>query len=205
MNFIDFHKQWAPYGCFNIHQIYAWRPDFNRLNLRNWIKKGYLIKLRKEFYAFTENLSVPGFNLYLSNRLYRPSYISLYSALSFYGMIPEAVPQVMNVTPLKTISFQNDFGNFTYRSVNPKLMFGFKGLQQSDGKNVLIATPEKALIDLLYLYPFYKSPQDMLDLRLDEDFMVEEFDRDLFQNYCHQTDSKALCQRVNTLLNTYSL
>lgn len=52
MNYIEFHKQWQRLGCFNIHQIYAWKADFNRHNLRAWEEKGLILKLRNGFYAF---------------------------------------------------------------------------------------------------------------------------------------------------------
>ena len=60
------------------------------------------------------------------------------------------------------------------------------------GRGLLFATPEKALLDLLYLNPFYKTEQDMEELRLDEDFMQSEFNRERFANYLTQIGSKAL-------------
>ncbi len=114
MTYLEFHKQWHQLGVFNVQQIYAWQPRFNRLNLREWEKKGYIVKLRKEYYAFSDCRSIPGFTRYVANRIYRPSYISLHTALSYYGMIPEAVLQITSVTTLKTKSFNNDFGEYSY-------------------------------------------------------------------------------------------
>lgn len=205
MTYLEFHQQWAPYGCFNINQVFAWCPHFNRLNFRYWEKKGYIIRLRKEYYAFSEFLSAPDFNRYVAGKIYRPSYISLFTALSFYGMIPEYVNSIMNVTSLKTMKFENAFGSFEYRSVKDRLMFGFKVMSLADGKTYYMATPEKALLDTLYLYPFYKTEKDMLNLRLDEDFMEDEFNKDLFIEYNTSVGSKALGQRVRTLLKSYDL
>ncbi len=105
MTYLEFHNQWHVFGCFNIHQIYAWRPDFNRHNLHNWMKKGYIVRLRKEWYAFSDCRKIPDFSRYVANRIYRPSYISLHTALSYYGIIPESVVQITSVTALKTMSF----------------------------------------------------------------------------------------------------
>ena len=89
---------------------------------------------------------------YFANRMYRPSYVSLHTALAFYEMIPEAVVQTTNVTTLKTADFQNDLGEFSYKSVREDLMFGYDIKPIADGRTVQLATPEKALLDLLYLY-----------------------------------------------------
>ena len=71
-------------GCFGIYQVLAWQPDFDRNNLTRWVKKNYLVKLRQGYYAFSEHKSKPDFAMY----------ISLHTASSFYGMIPEAVVQI---------------------------------------------------------------------------------------------------------------
>lgn len=205
MNYIEFHRQWYPLGCFNIQQVYSSCPDFNRHNLRSWEKKGYITKLRKEYYAFVECKSIPDFNRYIANRIYRPSYISLYTALSYYGMIPEAVVSITSVTSLKTAEFKNEFGEYTYNSVKPEIMFGYEPKIMADGRAILFAKPEKALLDLLYLNSFYKAENDMAELRLDEDFMNEDFNIELFKNYAAQINSEALNNRVKTLLTAYGL
>lgn len=205
MNYLEFHKQWRPLGCFNVQQIYSWCPHFNRHNLRMWEQKGYISKLRKEYYAFSECMMIPDFNRYIANRIYRPSYISLHTALSYYGMIPEAVVHITSVTSLKTDQFKNDFGEYSYKSVKPQLMFGYEPKSMTDGRVILFATPEKALLDLLYLNPFYKTENDMIDLRLDEDFMSEDFKTEVFKEYAERVGSKALSNRVRTLLTAYGL
>lgn len=205
MNFVEFHKQWHKFGCFNINQVFSWNPHFNRMNLYNWEKKKYLIKLRKEFYAFPDYQNVPDFGYYIANRIYRPSYISLYSALSFYGMIPESVIQFTSVTSLKTSKFINQFGEFFFQSIKPELMFGYTPRNMSDGRTIFFATPEKALLDLLYLNPYYKTEEDMIELRLDESFMEDEFNKERFLEYAGKTSNKALIARVNILLNSYGL
>lgn len=205
MTYLDFHKQWHELGCFSVRQIYTWNPKFNRTNLRSWLQKGYIIKLRKEYYAFSECKNIPDFAGYIANRMYRPSYISLHTALAYYGMIPEAVVQVTSVTSLKTTQFKNDFGEYFYKTVKPELMFGYEPKPMTDGRTILFATPEKALLDLLYLYPFYKTEDDMLDLRLDEDYMLDEFDVEKFLKYAEIVDIQALTSRVKTLITAYEL
>lgn len=205
MTYQEFYRQWQSYGCFNIRQVYAWCPGFNRLNLRYWERKGYIVRLRKEHYAFAEYKSTPDFARYIANRIYAPSYISLHSALAYYGMIPEAVVQITSVTSLKTADFRNGFGEYSYHSVKSELMFGYEPKPMADGRSVLFATPEKALLDLLYLYPFYSTVDDMLELRLDEDFMHEDFMPDRFLEYARRAGSPTLSDRVKTLITAYEL
>lgn len=192
-------------GCFNTHQVYAWKPDFDRNNFVRWTKKGLLIRLRQGYYTFPEYKSKPDFALFFANRIYRPSYISLHTALAFHGMIPEAIVQITSVTSLKTASFQNEFAEYDYKSVRKELMFGYDIKSIADGKSLQLARPEKALLDLLYLYPFYNTEQEMEDLRLDEDFLLDELDLRQLEDYVLKFKSKALQNRVKLLKNTYGL
>lgn len=205
MNYLEFKNRMFDLACFNTHQVYAWEPGFDRNNFFRWAKKGLLIRLRQGFYTFPEYKSKPDFALYFANRIYRPSYVSLHTALSFYGIIPEAVVQITSVTSLKTESFSNDFGEYSYKSVREDLMFGYNLKPIADGRTLQLARPEKALLDLLYLYPFYNTRKDLEDLRLDEDFLKDDLDRKLLEEYTLKFKNKAIENRVQLLINTYGL
>jgi len=205
VNFLEFKNQLFDLACFNIHQVYAWQPDFDRNNFTRWVKKGYLIRLRQGYFAFPEYKSRSDYSLYFANRIYRPSYISLHTALSFYGMIPEAVVQITSVTTLKTASFSNGFAEYSYKNIKESLMFGYELRAMADSRTLQFATPEKALLDLLYLYPFYDNEQELEELRLDEDFLHDDFSKDLLMEYCAKFQSKALDHRVRLLFKTYDL
>lgn len=68
-----------------------------------------------------------------------------------------------------------------------------------------MAAPEKCLIDLLYLYPFYNSTQELQELRLDEVILDETISTERFLSYVDQTKSKALEKRAKLLLQVYAL
>ncbi len=142
--------------------------------------------------------------MYVSNRIYKPSYISLHTALAFYGMIPEAVVQITAVSSLKTEEFMNDFGTYTYKKMRENLIFGYELMKFGD-RTIQFATPEKALLDLLYLYPFYNTPAEMKELRLDEDYMQDELNRERLAQSAARFDSKALDRRVKLMIETYGL
>lgn len=205
MNFIEFRRKMFDLACFNVNQVYAWDPGFNRNNLVRWTATGLIIRLRQGYYTFPEYIGRPDYPLWFANRIYRPSYISLHSALAFYGMIPEAVMQVTSVTSLKTALFPNAFGEYSYKSVKAELMFGFDLKSMADGRTLSFATPEKALLDLLYLNPFYDTEQDMEDLRLDEGFISENLNRDLLKAFSYRFENKALEQRITRLMKIYGI
>ena len=205
MSFLEFKDKMFDLACFNIYQIYAWQPGFDRNNLTRWTKKGYLIRLRQGYFAFSEYKHKPDYALYFANRIYRPSYISLHTALAFYGMIPEAVVQITSITSLKTASFTNDFGEYSYNNIKENLMFGYELKPIADNRTIQFAAPEKALLDLLYLYPFYDSQQELEELRLDEDYLQEDLNKELLMDSCDKFQSKALDNRVKLLFKTYNI
>jgi predicted transcriptional regulator of viral defense system len=205
MNFLEFRNKMFELGCFNIHQVYSWAPGFDRNNFVRWANKGLLIRLRQGYYTFPEYKSEPDFWLYFANRIYRPSYVSLHTALAFYGIIPEAVVQITSVTTLKTISFKNVIGEYSYKSVKENLMFGYDLKPISDGRTIQLARPKKALLDLLYLYPFYNTVNELEELRLDEDFLHNDLNLNLLMEYSLQFENKALESRIQILINIYGL
>ena len=205
MDFLTFRERMYPMGCFNINQVRLWEKNFDRNNLTRWCQRGLLVKLRNQYYAFPEYRQIPDFSRYVANRIYTPSYISLHSALSFYGMIPEEVVQQTSVTTLKTAKFENAFGTFLYQNVKTELYFGYEIKTMQNGRGLLFATPEKALLDLLYLNPYYKTEQDMEELRLDEDYLQNELNKERLDNFLKRMGSKALDQRIRCLLKVYDL
>lgn len=205
MNWIEFKEKMFELGCFSIHQVYSWRPGFDRNNLVRWTRKGYLAHLRRGWYAFPEFKERPDFADYIAGRIYRPSYISLHSALAHYGLIPETVVQITSATSLKTASFSNEFGDYSYKSVKEELMFGYFQHELADGRTTPYATCEKALLDLLYLYPFYNTESEMLELRLDRDMLYENWDKAIWRAFGERFRSAALEQRMRLLEKVYEL
>lgn len=205
MNWNVLRTRMLEQGCFSIHEVYAWHPGFDRNNFVRWCKKGYLIRLRRGLYAFAELQSVPEMATYFAARIYRPSYISLHSALSHYGLIPESVSRITSVSSLKTAAFRNDFGEYAYKSVSEDLMFGYELRTLANGRVAPYATREKALLDLLYLYPFYKTEQELSDLRLDRSILHDDLDRVRWEDMLGRFHSRALEKRARLLAKVYEL
>ena len=203
MNYLQFREQWLGLGCFSIYQLRAWKSTLDSSSISRWVKKGYLSKIRQDWYAFCELQNEPDMARFIAGKIYSPSYISLHTALSIYGIIPEAVTQITCVTTNRTASYNNPFGQFHYQTIKPELFFGYKQEPFRRGGSYLIAEPEKAIVDLLYLYPQYNTADAMLDLRFDTWWMQEELDKEKIMAYAKQTAKKALINRIELLLNTY--
>ncbi|GHT17890.1 hypothetical protein FACS189429_3020 [Bacteroidia bacterium] len=199
MNFIEFRNRFFELGCFTSNQVYAWRETFDKNNLTRWTQQGHILRLRQSFYCFPEYLRQPNFAFFVSNYIYKPSYVSLHTALAFYGIIPEAITQITAVSSLKTADFQNTFGSFSYQQMKPELIFGYEQKPLGE-RSLLIATPEKAILDLLYLYPFYNTEQEIENLRFDEDFMQNELNVERLMEFAERFGNKELEKRVNSLL-----
>ena len=126
-------------------------PQILRNQLSRWQKKGLIVALRKGLYVLNKNdRKVDVDQNYMANVLYEPSYVSLESALNFYGFIPEKVADITSVTTRKTAHFNNEFGNFTYQHIKPQAFRGFQ--RRGEGRHLFfMAEPEKAVVDFLYL------------------------------------------------------
>ena len=148
---------------------------------------------------------MPNIQYFVSNKIYSPSYVSLHSALAFYGIIPEAIVQTTAVSSLKKANFENSFGSFSYQQILPELMFGNEQKTFLNKHSLLFATPEKAILDLLYLYPQYNSEQEIIELRFDEEFMQEDLNVERLNELTEKFQSKVLRSRVNLLLKIHDL
>jgi predicted transcriptional regulator of viral defense system len=122
-----------------------------RTSLYRFRKNGRLVELRRGLYAFAELYrKVPLTGPAVAEALYRPSYLSERWALSFHGVIPEKTVVYTSVSPRTTKRFDNAWGRFVYRSLRQDLFSGYAS-ESIMGSPVHIASPEKALMDLMYL------------------------------------------------------
>ncbi len=123
-------------------------PASAKFLVLRYLKKGYLVPLKKRrgLYSFRRHLPPP---FLAANKLYRPSYVSLESALAFHGLIPESVHSVTSVTPKITRTFESMGLQFIFRKIKAHAFTGY-GPVEHQGHTVLVAEPEKALADTLY-------------------------------------------------------
>jgi predicted transcriptional regulator of viral defense system len=204
LNFLTFKSAFGAWPVTSVLEIEKAFPGFDRNALTRWQGAGYIEKIRNGYYRFTDHtISGDSELFFLANRLYPPSYVSLQSALSWYGFIPEGVFTVTSISTLKTQTINAKAGHFTYRNVKPDLFFGYR-LENFGAYRFKIATPEKAILDLLYLQPELGTEDHFYELRLNFWEMEEQFRRNDFESYLAVFSSKALEKRAATFLKFLS-
>ena len=166
-----------------------------RGKIARMIRSGDLFQLRRGLYATRRDLNP----LCLAAGTYGPSYISYETALSYYGLIPEAVYEITSATLKRSAEFQNIFGRFHYRRV-PESVYpaGIERVTES-GLPFLIASPTKAVCDRIALEPRIRSMLDVKRwaelMRLDEAIELDLFVLDACaENY--QRPAVRLLQRT---------
>lgn len=109
-------------------------------------KQGYIVGLKRGLYQLSDE-QVP--DLYLANKLYEPSYISLEFALSYRGIIPETVYEITSVTTKATRRFEALGKVYSYRRIKKNAFTGYT-IEKQRGFAFQIADAEKAFVDTLY-------------------------------------------------------
>jgi predicted transcriptional regulator of viral defense system len=160
------------------------------------LKSGDIISLKSGLYVLSELYRKPLVMEHAANMLYGPSYVSLDYALSYYGLIPEHAYQITSVTSSRKKEYQTALGTFLYRKVKAAYYSIGYTIKEKDDIRYLIATPEKAICDKLYLAPLQKSADDLakyleLDLRLDSS-QLRSLNKQTLQDLAKAAASKNL-------------
>jgi len=195
MNYQELQAQFRGYKVFSLHDIRQWGRTFYRPRLSEWQKKGYIRKIVNGFYAFTDDPTDEKSLFHIAGRIYRPSYVSLEMAFSFYHLVPESVYAITSISTRCTRSFKTPLGTFSYRTVRPELFWGYQILQEGM-HSFNMADPEKAFLDYLYLHNDLRQPKDFEDLRLDVKRWLELWDEKRFGAYRERFRSKTIDQRA---------
>lgn len=143
-------------------------PGEVRRQLCRWVGSKKIYQLRRGLYA----LAPPYRNraphpFVVANLMVRGSYVSCQSALAHHGLIPEFVPEITSVTTGRPGRWETPLGRFSYRHVKREFFAGFRSEPMAGNGQVFVATPEKALLDLVHLTPGADSPDYLRELRLD--------------------------------------
>ena len=115
MKFLEFREELSAFTVFSYPDILKVNPSFDRRRLVEWQAKKYILKIRNGYYCFPQKEINESYLMYISNRIYKPSYISMETALSYYNLIPEAVYLFTGISTRKTMLFESALGNYQYR------------------------------------------------------------------------------------------
>ena len=175
-------------------------PKNVRLQLTRWVNSGRLYQLRRGLYSIAPPYQkVRPHPFLVANRLQRASYVSLQSALALYGLIPETVNITVSVTAGRPERLVNPLGIFEFRHIKSNLLYGYQ-MTDLGGQNALVATPTKALLDLVYLQPSGESAKYLNELRLQN---LDHLDLDVLKRQTEVFDSpkmRVAAKVINNLI-----
>jgi hypothetical protein len=146
-------------------------PADMRRQLSRWTKAGRVYQLRRGLYALAPPFEkVKPHPFLVANRLVRGSYVSLQSALA------------TSVTTARPARWDTPLGSFEFRHIKTDLLRGYRFVEVGRGQRAFVASPEKALLDLVYLQPGGDAPGYLGELRL------QNLDRLDLDQLAHQAD-----------------
>lgn len=171
-------------------------------------RDGKILRLKRGLYVLNPAWSDRPVCLELvANHIYSPSYVSMHTALRWYGLIPERVSLIQSMSLKHTRRFENSLGMFSYIGVSRDYFPIGLRQEQSDGASFIMAGPEKALCDLICATPgvnlrYQREAQVFLegDLRLDME-AFSRFDAGILLQ-CAATGKKA--QSIETVAKLLS-
>jgi predicted transcriptional regulator of viral defense system len=198
MTYLEFRNSLLAFQVFSTKDVEKRFPGFDSRRLVEWQKKGYIRKLINKWYLFSECVIDEPLLFRISNCIYKPSYISLESALAHYHLIPEAVYIQKSITTRKTIQYVTALGTYDYHNLKPNLFFGYTILHK-DNLPIMMADMEKAILDYLYLNSSLKSANDIEQLRLNSIEIQHNIDWEKLDRYKSVFESKTLDVRVKNL------
>lgn len=184
--------------------------EYHRPNdkISDLVQNGFLISLRRGLYVPGPELDLPIPHLFvIANHLRGPSYVSLETALSHWGMIPERVYEVNSITLKASQVYETPIGRFTYRRLrSPYYSFGLERVEVGQEQFVLMASAEKAVCDKIIATAglTLRSQRQTLEFLLDDMRMEEEtlssLDAEIIGSWIEDAPkASSLTMLVNTL------
>lgn len=173
---------------------------YPRNKINKMLKSQDIIALKRGLYILSDIYGKNIVKASVANLLYGPSYVSLDYALAYYGLIPEFAYNLTSVTSSRKKIYRTAIGTFSYRQLKTSYYSQGYTIRKSNDTSFLIATPEKALCDKLYLSPGQQDT-DMLARMLFEELRIEpEYLRDMNKKHIIRYAETALNNNVNLLI-----
>ncbi len=157
----------AFFSTTDVQAVLKIQAESARVLAARYVKKGIFIRIKRDLYLFEKRFQhltrEEGYEL--SQRLQPKSYISFSTVLEAQHVLAPSVakhPWIEAVNPLR--SWEKKAGHLTwhYYKLPRKLFFGFV-----EHGHALVATPEKALLDALYLHSLGRYFLDLHKLNIE--------------------------------------
>lgn len=199
MRYQELREKLKDFVIFSLTDIRKIEPDFYRPRLNEWQEKGYIKKLRRGYYMFSDLPLNERVLFLIANKLYTPSYVSFEAALSYYDLIPEGVYSITSASSKKTTRFKTPITEFSYRRIKQSHFFGYK-LEEQMGQQYKIAEIEKAVLDYVYTHPRISENADFYEWRFNSHEFLTKADIAKFRAYADAFKSKVFSKRIERLI-----
>lgn len=169
-----------------------------QLQLTRWVKAGKLCQMRRGVYSLAEPHSkVSAHPFLIANKIKGASYVSLQSALAYYGLIPEYTPVTTNITTGRPGKYNTPVGIYSYHHIKNSLFMNYSCIKVADQQHAFIATPEKSLMDLIYLTPHSDTLEYLRELRLQN---TERLDMNNLLSLAKKINSQKLIRAARRII-----
>jgi hypothetical protein len=193
------------------HLVMEMLSEYSRPNdkISELVKKGELLSLRRGMYVAGPEFDLPVPDLFvIANNLRGPSYVSLESAMYYWGMIPERVFEISSVTTKTSKDYNNKLGRFTYKQLpTPYYSFGLENVKLSEFQVAIIASKEKAICDKIILTSgvLLRSINQTIDfliedMRIDEELLLQ-LDTQKIVSWLEEAPKKSSLEMLIKTLN----
>ena len=204
MKYTEIQQNLETLQVFGISDLKILDDKFNKSKLSDWKKSGYIKQIIRWFYLYGNAKINQNLLFKISNTIYTPSYISLESAFSYYWLIPEQTFGITAISTSKTTRFDSSFSHFTYKKIKPALFWWYQIITVNQTK-FLLAEPEKAIIDYLYLNTHIKWTEDFRWLRINKEVFREKIDEKKLLKYANMFGKKTVIETVKLLINSIKI
>jgi predicted transcriptional regulator of viral defense system len=172
-------------------------PRNIRHQLSRWTQAGKIYQLRRGLYSLAPPFQKVNPHPFLvANRMLLASYVSLQSALAYFGMIPEYVPVTTSVTTRRPYHWETLLGIFDFRHIQVDFFDSYRLVDLGEKQQAFIASPEKALLDLIYLVSGGDTLDYLTELRLEN---LNQLDWQLLKNLAGRIEKPKLLRAVAAL------
>ena len=199
MQYIKLKESLNEFTIFSLADIERIDSNFHRRRLNEWQDRGYIKKVIRGYYIFSDLELNENVLFEIANRIYSPSYISFEMVLSYYHLIPESVYGITSASTRKTYRFKTPIAEFNYRTIKQNLFFGYE-LVKYNNKYFKIASIEKAILDYFYINPDIKTESDFASLRMNRDVFFKRVDEEKLYALLEKFAQKRLAKRIRTFL-----
>ncbi len=183
---------------FNVDEVEA-LTNWDKTRIHNTfstlLKKGHIIRIKRGIYTLEENFFDKTFEVITDT--VKPSYISFWTALSFYGFTEQQVNAIQLVSTKQYSDFKVEGRGIQISTFKPRRFYGYVNRE-----GMIIAEKEKSLIDSLFMLDKCGGFEEYIKCIKNA---YGELDKNKFKDYLFKFNNKSIVSRIGYILERLDL